>query len=98
MQIISTAPPKPSKNRLRITNGKDVDSAPMMTAQVSRQEKATVFFGPSLTRIQAATKLPTILAAEMALFTEEGTCPTPNSWIMSLVTTEPTIQDALKNA
>ena len=51
-----------------------------------------------MTRIQAATKLPTILAAEMALFTEEGTCPTPNSWIMSLVTTEPTIQDALKNA
>ena len=98
MQIISTAPPNPSRNRVRMNMGKEVEKAPTITAQVSRQDRDTVHLGPSFTRIQAATKLPTILAAEMALFTEEGMVFTPNSWAMSVVTMEPTIQEALKKA
>ena len=89
MQIISTAPPKPSRNRVRMNMGKEVEKAPTITAQVSRQDRDTVHLGPSFTRIQAATKLPKILAAEMALFTEEGMVFTPNSWAMSVVTMEP---------
>ena len=69
---------------------------PTTTAVMSRQEKKTVFFGPSFTRIQAATKLPTIFAAEMALFTDEGRWARPNSAVMSGVMMEPTIQEALK--
>ena len=96
MQIISSAPPKPSRNRVTTKKDRLVAKAPATTAQMSRQETDTVFFGPNLMRIQAATKLPRILAAEMALFTEEGREESPNSWHMSVVTMEPTIQEALK--
>ena len=95
MQIIRIAPPKPSRNRERMKKGKLVASAPITTAQVSRQDSATVRFGPSFTRIHAATKLPRILAAEIALFTDEGTVWTPNSAAMSVVRIDPTSQDAL---
>ena len=96
MQIIRIAPPNPSRNRVRMKAGKDVENAPTTSAQISRQDRETVRLGPSFRRIQAATKFPRILAAEMALLTEEGMVYTPNSWAMSVVTMDPTIQEALK--
>ena len=42
MQIISTAPPNPSRNRVRMNMGKEVEKAPTITAQVSRQDRDTV--------------------------------------------------------
>ena len=72
------------------------EKAARSTAQMRIQANVTVFFGPSLTRIQAATKFPTILAAEMALLTEEGMRAMWKSEMISGVTTEPTIHDALK--
>ena len=74
----------------------NINCQPTTTAQISRQDRETVRLGPSFRRIQAATKFPRILAAEMALLTEEGMVYTPNSWAMSVVTMDPTIQEALK--
>ena len=72
MVIISTAPPKPRRNRVMTKRDRLGEKAARSTVQMRMQAKVTVFFGPSFTRIQAATKLPTILAREMALFTEAG--------------------------
>ncbi len=90
MQIIRIAPPNPSRNRVRM-KGKEVENAPYNHRADHQQDRGLVRRA-QLQKNPGGDKVSQILAAEMALLTEEGMVYTPNSWAMSVVTMDPTIQ------
>ena len=57
MQIIRIAPPNPSRNRVRMKAGKEVENAPTTTAQISRQDRETVRLGAQLQKNPGGDKV-----------------------------------------